>query len=71
MGKYANSTEALKGIKQYVGTQGLDLKQFPYVAQLLEKPTLPEAQKALDHYTKLLATLEGMVADAKKQRHNN
>jgi hypothetical protein len=67
-GNYATSTEALKGIKQFVTAQGVDLGQFVYLDKLIENPTLPEAQKALDHYTKVLKRVEGMIAEANKQR---
>ena len=64
MGKYENSKEALKEIDKYVSKQGLDLSQFKYLSQLMKNPTLPEAQKALDHYTKVITKLEGMLITA-------
>ena len=30
----------------------------------MKNPTLPEAQKALDHYTKVITKLEGMLITA-------
>ena len=64
MGKYENSKEALKEIDKYVSKQGLDLSQFKYLSQLMKNPTLPDAQKALDHYNKVITKLEGMLITA-------
>ena len=68
MGKYSNASEALKGIDSYVTSQGFDLKQFSYLSELLENPTPAVAQKALDHYTKVLNNVESMLSEAQKQK---
>lgn len=70
MGNYATSTEALKEINKYVATQGLDLNQFKYLSQLMENPTLPEAQKALDHYNKVMKKLEGLLITANSVKNS-
>lgn len=66
MGKYANSTEALKEIQKYTYTQGMDLSQFKYLSQLMGNPTVEEAEKALDHYNKVLTKLQRMLITANK-----
>jgi hypothetical protein len=74
MGTYANATEALKEINKYVASQGIEFNQFPYLAKLMENPTLAEAQQALDHYNKVLVKLEGLMKEANNARsahHNN
>ncbi len=70
MEKYTNSTDALKEINKYVATQGLDLNQFKYLSQLMENPTLPEAQKALDHYNKVIKKLEGLLITANSVKNS-
>ncbi|MDQ6609908.1 MAG: hypothetical protein M3Y85_08820 [Bacteroidota bacterium] len=70
MGNYSNAREALKGINSYAVAQGADLKQFAYLSTLLENPTQESAQKALDHYTKVLNNLETIMVTAQKQRYS-
>lgn len=67
-GQATTSSEALKGIKQYLTAQGMNIGQFPYLAQLMDNPSQAEAQKALVHYTRVLTNLEGLVATANQQR---
>lgn len=71
MGKYTNATEAIKGINGYAKSQGFDLKQFSYMASLIENPTQEVAQKALTHYTKVLHQIESMLSDAQKLKQHN
>ncbi len=62
VGKYANAAEAMQGINNYAVKQGIDLKQFAYLSDLIDHPTEATAQNALIHYTKVLHQIEGLLA---------
>ncbi len=69
MSQYSNATDALKGIKQYALAQGMNLSEYPYLTELFDNPTPELAQKALEHYQKVLAKVEHLIANAEKKRN--
>lgn len=65
-GGYTNVREAMQEVKQYMGAQGVDLSQYPYMAELLNNPTPEVARKAQSHYMNVLVKAEKLLAQQQK-----
>lgn len=65
-GGYTNLREAMQEVKQYVGAQGVDLSQYPYMNELLDNPTPEVAKKAQAHYAKVLVNAQNLLARQQK-----
>ena len=65
-GGYTNVREAMQEVKQYMGAQGVELSQYPYMNELLNNPTPEVAQKAKDHYTHVLVKAQALLAQQQK-----
>lgn len=65
-GGYTNVREAMQEVKQYMGAQGVDLSQYPYMSELLNNPTPEVAQKAKDHYMNVLVKAQALLAQQQK-----
>ncbi|WP_020607389.1 hypothetical protein [Spirosoma spitsbergense] len=65
-GGYTNVREAMQEVKQYMGAQGVDLSQYPYMSELLNNPTPEVAKKAQDHYMNVLVKAQALLAQQQK-----
>ena len=63
---YTNVREAMQEVKQYMGAQGVDLSQYPYMTELLNNPTPEVAKKAQDHYMNVLVKAQALLAQQQK-----
>jgi stage V sporulation protein SpoVS len=57
---HTNLKEAMQVAKQYVNKQGVDLKDYPYLSELFDNPTVETAVKAQVHYMAVLAKAESI-----------
>ncbi len=65
-GGYTNVREAMQEVKQYMGAQGVDLSQYPYMTELLNNPTPEVARKAQAHYMGVLVKAQALLAQQQK-----
>ncbi|WP_229374307.1 hypothetical protein [Fibrella rubiginis] len=63
---YTNIREAMQEVKQYMGAQGIDLSQYPYMTELLNNPTPEVARKAQGHYMGVLVKAQALLAQQQK-----
>jgi hypothetical protein len=66
--KATSPKEAMQQVKEYASAQGVDLKQYPLINELLDNPTPEMAQKVYEHYSKSLVKIQKTMADMQQHK---
>ncbi|GAB3176981.1 autotransporter outer membrane beta-barrel domain-containing protein [Telluribacter humicola] len=67
-GQYATLKDAMQGAKEYAGTQGFDLSQYPLMSEFFDNPTPEMAKKVQDHYMRALVKAQDLLAAMEKRK---